>query len=162
MAVKFSSYNGYDSDERTEHLMVLKRLINAGELAPAIGPCALCCDPNAPVEYHSEDYSKPYRWTPPATYPICLSCHRSKLHTRFRWPQLWFAFLAHVRRGGYARDLHDPAIKREFATYRALVARGEKAILRQLRPYKKIPGSEWFANLRMDESSKEDPAARPR
>jgi hypothetical protein len=67
-----------------------------------------------------------------------------------------------VRRGGYASDLQDPLIKREFAAYRASVARGESVTLQQLRPYTKIPGTEWFANLRMDIGSLRDPKARPR
>ena len=157
-----NSYNGYSPKERGRHLKASKRLITAGELKPATGPCDICSDPDAPVEYHCEDYATPYRWSPPAAYTLCLHCHRDKLHKRFQRPELWAAFLAHVRRGGYARDLNNPFIRIEFEYYRSLVKKGKAAVLRKLRPYTKTPGMEWFAQLRLDGESLRDPAARPR
>lgn len=55
-------YNGYTAKERQEKFDELKRLRAAG-LSQESGPCMMCGDPEAPVEQHSEDYSKPYRWT---------------------------------------------------------------------------------------------------
>lgn len=163
MAYKFSWYNGYSPEERDYKLKVLKSLIAKGDVPPATGPCALCGDPEVPVEYHDEDYGEPFIWVPPAMFSLCRFCHRDTLHKRFWKHSAWQAFLAHVRRGGYARDLQeDPSIQQEFEVYRASLARGETATLRQLRPYTKTPGSEWFAHLRMDIESRTDPMARPR
>ena len=69
---------------------------------------------------------------------------------------------AHVRRGGYARDLKDPAVKVEIHAAEAAIERGEAPVLRQLRPYRLAIGQEWFAKLRMDRESLEDSMARPR
>jgi len=157
-----NSYNGYVPRERAAFAKATRLLITAGELAPASPPCGLCNDPDALVEYHSEDYSQPYRWVPPATYPLCLHCHRFRLHRRFWWPELWAAFLAHVRRGGYASDLKNLLIRIEFEHYRWLVKCGKPATLRQLRPYPHAIGTEWFAKLRMDIKSLCDRSARPR
>lgn len=167
MAKGGSFYNGYSWPERIELLVAYKSLIAAGELAPATGPCDLCGDPDSKVEPHSEDYSKPYRWTPPAAYVLCPYCHRHQLHRRFGRPEYWTAFLAHVRRGGYASDLKNPTIRLEFETYRWALARGQTASLfprslYRLRPYTKVAGAEWFASLTMDPKSLRDPAARPR
>lgn len=155
-------YNGYPSRERDELFTVYKRLLAAGEIAPPVGPCELCGDPDTQVESHSEDYATPYRWSPPAAYSLCQHCHRHKLHQRFHRPELWTAFLAHVRRGGYASDLTIPTVRLEFEYYRWAVKQGKPAVLHRLRPYPKTPGKEWFAHLRMDIESLRDPSARPR
>src|SRR5689334_10537327 len=110
-------YNGYDWNERNAKLKELKERLLRGEQAPPQGPCELCGDPEVPVEYHDEDYSLPYRWTRPALYCLCRTCHRDKLHKRFARQSAWKAFLAHVRRGGYARDLNDEEVKKEVDTY---------------------------------------------
>jgi hypothetical protein len=60
MAYEGSSYNGYNQKERNDNFKELKRRLASGELSPAIGPCALCGDPEPktkiPFEYHNEDY----------------------------------------------------------------------------------------------------------
>ncbi len=155
-------YNGYSWNERNVKLKELMSKIKRGELGPANGPCALCGDPDVPVEYHDEDYSKPYLWGSPALLALCRNCHRDKLHKRFSRPMAWKAFIAHIRRGGYARDLKDPVVKKEVTAYKAAIERGETSSLRQLRPYLRVVGEEWFANLRMDIESLADPVARPR
>lgn len=119
-------YNGYDWNERNAKLQELKRRIARGELQAASGPCQLCNDPDVAVEYHDEDYSKPYLWAPPALFALCRNCHRDKLHKRFSRPHAWNAFLAHVRRGGYARDLKAPSIKREVSAVEAALVAGMK------------------------------------
>jgi hypothetical protein len=140
-------YNGFDWTARNAKLTALKRCIASGELAPATGPCELCGDPEVPVEYHDEDYSQPYRWTKPATYSLCVCFHRHKLHRRFSCGTHWQAFLAHVRRAGYACDMRSPAVRREMALYQAAVKRGESPTLCPLRPYRSTSGGEWFASL---------------
>ena len=99
-----SWYNGYSAEERDIKFKALKRLIRKGEIPPATGPCMLCNDPDVAVEYHDEDYGEPFIWGPPALLTLCRNCHRDKLHKRFRRHSSWHAFIAHVRRGGYARD----------------------------------------------------------
>lgn len=155
-------YNGFSPQERGAKFKVCNQLIARGELEDASGPCMLCGDPNVKVELHSEDYGEPFLWTPPAVYTLCYSCHRFRIHTRFRFPDAWNAFLAHVRRGGYASDLKDPEIAKEFRDYKNALKRGEEFELKELRPYTAEPGTEWFAHLRMDVESLTDPTARPR
>jgi hypothetical protein len=163
MADSASWYNGYSPEERNEKFKVLKRLLKTGAVGAALGPCALCGDPEVPVEYHSEDYAAPFLWNPPAMYALCRNCHRDKLHKRFWNLSSWDAFLAHVRRGGYARELvKDPTIKAEVRAYRAAIERGQHGSLRPLRRYAATVGQEWFANLRMDPGSLADSTARPR
>jgi hypothetical protein len=155
-------YNGFSPIERNKKLQVSKRLVSKGALSPATGPCAICGDPDVAVEYHDEDYGEPYIWTEPALFALCRNCHRDKLHKRFWRHSAWQAFIAHVRRGGYARDLKNPAIKREVSACQQAIEHGETYILRQLRPYSRTTGLEWFANLRMDPESLTDISARPR
>lgn len=68
-AMSGSLYNGYSWKQREAIL----RAYQAGEAGPGFSfggrPCGLCGDPDrAPGEWHSEDYSPPYRFEPPATY----------------------------------------------------------------------------------------------
>ena len=116
------------------------------------------CDPDVAVEYHDEDYAKPYIWTKPALLCLCRHCHRYKLHKRFKNVNSWNIFLAHIRRGGYARDLKDTEIKKELKEFE----KGTIKNLKLLRKYNQNVGSEWFANIRMDIESLQDPSARPR
>ncbi len=156
-------YNGYNDKERKAKLKDLNRLIAQGILPQPPGPCQLCGDPEVPVEYHDEDYSLPYLWTQPALLALCRNCHRDKLHKRFFRPAAaWHAFIAHIRRGGYARDLKDKATKTEVAACQAVIEKGERFSLRVLRPYRGVAGHEWFAHLRLDPESLTDPLARPR
>lgn len=163
-----SWYNGYSPKERDAKFIELKRKLADNELPPASGPCALCGDPgddpavSAHFEYHDEDYGADFIWSEPALYCLCRNCHRNKLHKRFGNPVAWEDFLVHVRRGGYAREFGSPVVKRELATYRDSIARGEAVSLPQLRPYAREVGTEWFANLRTDEASLTDPSARKR
>lgn len=155
-------YNGYSAKERDIKSKVLKRMVAKGELPPASGPCMLCGDPDVAVEYHDEDYSEPFIWEPPALLCLCRHCHRDKLHKRFWRHSAWQAYIAHIRRGGYARDLKDKKIQKELEACRTAIERGEPAILPVLRPYTREAGKEWFANLRMDPESLSDASARPR
>jgi hypothetical protein len=152
-------YNGYSDAERNAKGAAGKRGRADGSLETYSGPCMLCGDPNARVEPHSEDYSEPYRWGTPAVYWLCLHCHRSKLHGRFRSPDLWRAFKDHVRRGGYASDLKDPEIRKEFDAYRRNVGRSGSTRLTRRRK-RDLRGQRWWDRLRMDKASLRDPNAR--
>jgi len=162
IAMADSWYNGYSGKERDVKFKALKRRIATGRLPPASGPCALCGDAESPVEYHDEDYGEPFIWEPPALLALCRHCHRDKLHKRFWRHSVWQAYVAHVRRGGYARDLKDPKIKKELQLCKAAFGRREVYLLPQLRPYTRTVGQEWFANLRIDPESLSDRRARPR
>jgi hypothetical protein len=70
-------YNGYNPRERNDKLKAMKRALSRGELLPAQGPCALCNDPEVPVEYHDEDYGEPFLWHGPSH-----ACPMSKLPPR--------------------------------------------------------------------------------
>ena len=141
------TYNGFSAKERDAKLQAMKRLIAEGTLPPASGPCRLCGDPDIEVEYHDEDYSHPYVWVEPATYVLCRHCHRQKLHGRYAHAFVWQAFLAHVRRGGYASDLLYPHIKLEVHAFCMALKTGQEFELHSLRPYTKYVGDEWFARL---------------
>lgn len=154
-------YNGYSDAERARKGREGVRGRANGTLKTYAGPCMLCNDPDVGVEPHSEDYSEPYRWDVPAVYWLCRHCHRSKLHGRFRNPSMWAAYKAHVRRGGYASDLKDPKVAREFAAYRRAVALNRPATLKLLRK-RDLRGQKWWDRLRLDEASLHDPKARPR
>jgi hypothetical protein len=150
-------YNGYSWSERLAKFDEMKRLN-----IQAHGPCSICGDPTADVEFHDEDYSSPYIWKTPAAYCVCRHCHIYKIHSRFAHPRVWTAFLAHVRRGGYASDLARPDIKREIDGLKAALKNGETVVLKTLRPYKRRPEEEWFANLALDRTILTSPNARPR
>jgi hypothetical protein len=157
-----SWYNGYSPAERDKKFKELKRLIAKGELPPAFGPCTLCGDLNVPVEYHDEGYGEPFIWEAPALLCLCRNCHRDKLHQRFWRHSAWFAYIAHIRRGDYARDLKNKSIKKEFKAYRNALEHGEEIPFRELRPYRRTIGEEGFAHLRMDAESLCDSSTRPR
>jgi hypothetical protein len=95
-------YNGFSPKERTAKLTALNKLIRTGEVPPASGPCDLCGETNAKVEYHGENYAAPYQWTPPAVFVVCRACHRCRIHRRFDNPQRWNQFVEHVYAGGTA------------------------------------------------------------
>lgn len=150
-----NSYNGFSWPERMAKFDEMKRRIASGELAPPSGPCRLCGDPSGPgtgvrFEYHDEDYGLVYSWSEPAAYAVCRDCHIYRIHQRTSRPESWFAFLAHVRRGGYARETREPAIRAELDQYRKDLRHGRTPKLRMLRPYVDAPGSEWFAKLSMN------------
>lgn len=154
-------YNGYPWKEREAKFEVLKLKQSSKELIAA-GPCALCGDSNADFEFHDEDYSEPYLWVPPALYCLCRNCHRHRIHKRFAHPIVWTAFLAHVRRGGYASDLAKLEIKKEIEALKSALKKGEGIVLASLRPYKGRAGEEWFSQLTSDRVSLTSPSARPR
>lgn len=161
MIVK-SWYNGYSPKERDDKYKELMSLISKRELLAAHGPCDLCNDPDVDCEYHDEDYGKPYLWTKPALLCLCRHCHRYKLHKRFNNKINWAVYIAHIRRGGYAKDLKEKEIQKELKSYSKAISNNEKFELKILRPYKHQIGKEWFANLRMDIESLSDPKARLR
>ena len=154
-------YNGYDGKAREAKLKAQHIREAQGYPSHPPGPCAICGDPNASLEPHSEDYSEPYLWVPPAEYALCNLCHVHRLHRRFLNPELWEAHKAHVRRGGYSSDLKRPEIAAEFASFRAARKRNEPYNMQMLRP-RSSSGDEWWERLSTDPLQLTNIAARPR
>src|ERR1700681_3283615 len=107
-----NSYNGYCWPDRIAKFREMERRIATGQLSVPTGPCQLCGDPGGAdtgvtFEYHDEDYSLKYSWSAPACYVLCRDCHIYRLHQRFARPKSWQTFLAHVGRGGYAREMKE-------------------------------------------------------
>lgn len=123
-----SFYNGYSPKQRAANLRAYHGHVRRGEYSAVShvhrgGPCDLCGDPQA-EQWHSEDYSEPFRFEPPASYKICRVCHLSWLHQRFRKPVGWHAFLMHVREGGFGRNFSKRS-PRERTEWEARIRRGE-------------------------------------
>lgn len=151
-------YNGFSGRERAANGAALLKAIRAGLVPPASAPCSLCGDASAKVEYHSENYAKPYSWTTPAAYVVCIACHRNKLHKRFSDPVKWEAYKEHIRRGGYASDLKQPEVAREFDACVAARRAGNAVELRPLRPYSHEYGSQWWEKLESNPPAKPEPS----
>jgi hypothetical protein len=155
------SYNGYTPQERMKKSRALVDAWLSGRVQEPWPPCQLCGDPDVTCDSHSEDYSEPHKWRPPAMYSLCGACH-ARLHKRFTRPDLWEDFKAHVRRGGYARDLReDAAVIREFGAYRKARARGAHVELSQLRP-RRTKSKGWWDKLSVDLKILTARSARPR
>lgn len=165
-----NSYNGYTWEQREEILRTLKRL---GPSAPRLaymnskGPCEVCADPGEPdhplTQFHSEDYSRPYIFSPPATFILCNVCH-SRIHKRFPdesgRPSDWEVFQAHLRSGGYGREFTAYPLKRRRA-WQAQIEAGETVTLESEHP-RELTGLEWWQTLSLHPESLHAPWARPR
>lgn len=149
-----NSYNGFSWACRMAKFKEMNRRLDARELSPPQGPCRLCGDPggrhtDVQFEYHDEDYGLEYSWDEPSAYVVCRDCHIYRIHQRNAHPNSWELFLAHVRRGGYAREMREASVKSELSRSRKAILSGEVADLKELRPYVNVIGQEWFAHLSM-------------
>jgi hypothetical protein len=153
-------YNGYSWQQRARIIPAYRKL--TGKHAPFEGEaCAMCSDPNRPPgEWHSEDYSEPFSFQPPQSFPLCKPCH-TRLHKRFKAPRgEWQLFCHHLEAGGYGAEfvkLHDLAERRALCEQ---VASGAPIVFARIRP--KGPGPHWWQNLTLDPESLVAPWARPR
>jgi hypothetical protein len=171
-------YNGYTEKQRNAIFGEIKRRRKKGDAEglrywDSKGPCEICGDKDcgdpknpkkAKPEWHSEDYSPPYRLAPPATFIICSTCH-SRLHKRFPdesgRPSDWPLFLHHLRSGGYGWEftkLYTPKLR---TAWQAQMQAGESVVLPVIRP-RKLTGQEWWQTLTLDPESKLAAWARPR
>lgn len=159
-------YNGYSWKEREAILHAAKRLEKQGDLEPlsyiqSERPCDICADPNRKgKEWHSEDYSEPFQFKPPATFVTCRVCHQ-RLHKRFHAPLEWQVFLAHLRCGGYGREYRSLHSKEQRDAWVAEVKNGNAPTLPIVRA-RTIIGSEWWLHLTLDGESLDAAWARPR
>jgi hypothetical protein len=145
-------YNGYKPSERSA---MGRALYPASSRQP---PCSMCGDPSpAKMQTHSEDYSKPYRWDPPASYPICSTCH-SRLHSRFKSPARWNSYLLFLRRGWFAREVSSKDLQRQAELGGAYPWRH----LDHPSPTRVGPMAWWWESLTLDAESLHSPVARPR
>ena len=126
-------YNGFSPERREKR--GTKRARASAPSSITEPPCSMCGDPTpAKVWSHAEDYSEPYNWAPPASYPLCDPCHK-RLHGRFRNPARWRAYHQFLRRGWYGREVTTQLLTRctsqgasftwpELPGYRAQGAQG--------------------------------------
>lgn len=159
-------YNGYSWEQREDILRAEKRLARNDPLLAyqqSKGPCEICGDPGPHAQWHSEDYSRPYLFSPPAAFILCNVCHQ-RLHKRF--PDKngkssdWKVFLAHVRSGGYGREF--TAYPRQVRlAWQAQIDAGETITLHCERR-RELTGQEWWQTLSLDTESLEAPWAHQR
>jgi hypothetical protein len=154
-------YNGYSGKERDKKYEEYKRQRAAKLSVPAIPPCQLCGDDKAEVQPHSEDYSFPYRWLPPAEYMVCRSCH-GWIHKRFNKPDDWNDFKSHIRRGGFGGEFSTPAFSLERKEAAASRNAGRDYEWRPIvgRPVRQ--GTDWWEHLTLGKESLTASWARPR
>ncbi len=121
----------------------------------------MCCDPDRPPgEWHSEDYSEPFGFQPPQSYPVCKSCH-SRLHKRFNAPPTeWELFCLHLEAGGYGSEFVGLRSLAERRTLSQKIASGHKVELPVIRV--RPAGPYWWRSLTLDPESLVAPWARPR
>ena len=114
-------------------------------------PCSMCGDP-APKRMwsHAEDYSEPFNWNPPASFPVCDPCHK-RLHIRFNRDEMWRAYLKCLRRGWYGREVDGAmlqAVRRDGDRF-------EWPSLDHLVPDRGGPFAYWWEQLTLDPNSKQ-------
>jgi hypothetical protein len=156
------AYNGYSEQERNRKYQEYKRLVKLGQAVLNRPPCQLCGDPTVEVEPHTEDYSLPYRWLPPAEYMICRFCH-GWLHKRFgKHRDDWLDFKSHVRRGGYGAEFASPMVRPERQEAARCRAGGLEYVWKVSLGRTPRNGQDWWEQLTTCEESKAALASRPR
>jgi hypothetical protein len=156
-----SSYNGYTWKQRDLILKAYHRGDAGPEFTLVGKPCGLCGDPDRPPnEWHSEDYSQPFTFEPPQTYPLCKPCHL-RLHKRFNQPaEEWELFCRHVDAGGYGSEFVQqyPPSKRMALCDK--IAAGEPVKVDTIRS--RDDAKPWWRDLTLDPESLQAAWARPR
>ncbi|OAN99198.1 hypothetical protein A8B75_19290 [Sphingomonadales bacterium EhC05] len=124
-------------------------------------PCAMCGDPNrAPGNWHSEDYSEPFSFEAPESFPVCGVCH-SRLHKRFNAePGEWKLYCLFLASGGYGSEFTKCMTLRERRALAARISSEERIELASMRELVDRPN--WWEDLTLDPESLEAPWARPR
>lgn len=87
-------YNGYSPAERRRKSVACAALRSGNNDRVTPSKCDLCGTTFRDLERHSEDYSEPYR---PDQYFLCRTCHRLRLHGRFRHQSSWQEFKVRVK-----------------------------------------------------------------
>jgi hypothetical protein len=166
------TYNGYTWKQREAILHEEKRLKRIGDLKPLAylrskGPCEVCGDPGhlqPHTQWHSEDYSPPFCFRPPATFIVCATCHL-RLHKRFPDPygksSDWLLYLAHLRSGGFGREFTSSYPLKRRKAWQIQIEAGASVALTNPRQ-RQLTGEEWWQTLTLDPESLIAAWARPR
>jgi len=104
LAVSNAPYNGYSWQQRAKIMPACRRL--TGRNAPFEGePCAMCEDPKRPPgEWHSEDYSEPFRFEPPQSYPSASPAMRGSTSASTPCPANGICSVCTSKRADTARN----------------------------------------------------------
>jgi hypothetical protein len=154
------SYNGYDWLQRIKIIAAFRR--QTGRQQPFEGaPCAMCGDPDrAAGQWHSEDYSEPFTFQPPESYPLCAVCH-GRIHKRFNAaPGEWELFCLHLESGGYGGEFTRRWTLAERRALARSLADGAAVDLIQIRT--RPPEPHWWRSLTLEPESLTASWARPR
>ena len=154
-------YNGYSWKQRERILKAYQRGEAGPEFSFAELPCGMCGDPDrSPTEWHSEDYSEPFTFMPPQTYPLCKSCH-ARLHKRFNAaPEEWELFCLHLEAGGYGSEFVE---RYPISSRRIVCQKLRDCETVDVASIRSVAGRDpWWRKLTLDPESLRAPWARPR
>jgi hypothetical protein len=89
-------YNGHGPRVRDESFAWLKAGIAEGRIPPP-SRCSACGETRGHMDYHTEDYSRPFG---PHIYAheLCFKCHMM-IHSRFRMTKKWMVFVEQLENG---------------------------------------------------------------
>jgi hypothetical protein len=154
-------YNGYSWQQRSRIAPHYRKATGKASPFGNGEPCAMCGDPDRPPhEWHSEDYSEPFSYQPPASYPLCKPCH-SRLHKRFNADMgEWELFCLHLEAGGYGSEFSKMRTVEERRDLARQITSGAPINLPRIRD--KEAGPWWWRALTLDPESLRAPWARPR
>jgi hypothetical protein len=142
-------YNGFSPKQRARRITKKARMTAPAHITEP--PCSMCGDPTPKRMWsHAEDYSEPFNWNPPASFPVCGSCH-TRLHGRFSRDEGWAAYLKCLRQGWYGREVHSSMLRRIRQNVRRFVwpRLGHKP------PERLGEFAYWWEQLTLDPNSKE-------
>ena len=100
--MSLSYYNGFSPKLRDQSWVWLKSKMASGEIPPP-GPCQECGEARGHLDYHTEDYSRPFGPHIYA-YRLCFRCHMA-LHARFRNPSIWRQYIDRLEAGAVYEPL---------------------------------------------------------
>ena len=93
-----STYNGFGPKLRMESFTWQKAKIAAGRI-PLPSQCQTCGETEGHLDYHTEDYSKPFGLHIVA-YQLCFRCHMM-LHARYRRRAAWLRYIEQIEAGAW-------------------------------------------------------------
>jgi len=98
-----TSYNGFGPKIRDDSYRWMKEEIRSGRVPPPF-QCLACGETEGHLDYHTEDYSRPFGPHIHA-YPLCFRCHMV-LHIRYRRRALWLRYIEQLEAGAVYRPLY--------------------------------------------------------
>ena len=97
-----SWYNGFSPKLREDSWAWLKAELAAGRVPPP-ARCEACGETRGQLDYHTEDYSRPFGPHIHA-HQLCFRCHMA-LHSRFRQPSVWIRYIEQLENGAVYEPL---------------------------------------------------------